>query len=141
MPSLRVRLTQAKQQIAQFVLKPFLVAFADFGFDLGQFLAHLAGNGGDGFPVKADAGSAFLELESAGEGGKGGDHPVELAFERIFTNIGAFPALQFLPGMGLGFGVLDGLIAEYMRVTPHHFFGNRLDHGGEIEITGQLPSG
>ena len=40
--------------------------------------------------------------------------------------------------MGLGFGVQDGLIAEYMRVTPHHFFGNRLDHGGEIEITGFL---
>ena len=36
-----------------------------------------------------------------------------------------------------GEGLFDA-IAEYMRVAAYHFCGNRLDHGGEIEIAGFL---
>ncbi len=97
-PQLAGEIDATEQQITDFIPEPGCVTAVDLGFDLGQFLAHLAEDGFHRWPVKPGTGGAFLQLVGAAEGGKGGNNPIQDAI-RGFIRTGFF-CLAFLVFVG-----------------------------------------
>ncbi len=116
---------------------------------LGGFLAHLVEDGGERWPVEADAGGFLLELDGAREGGEAARHVREkgrggrLRRRRACLGaggplLGLLDRLQALPGALRHAGGARLLVAEHVGMAADHLRGDGLDDIGEGEGAGLL---
>src|SRR5690348_13154190 len=73
------------------------VSFVECGLDLVRLLTDLGEHGARIVPVEADIAGLVLQLERAGEGGKGGWHPRQRTRPRLLAAFGALLGLDPLP--------------------------------------------
>mmetsp|Transcript_11734 Transcript_11734/g.18875 ORF Transcript_11734/g.18875 Transcript_11734/m.18875 type:complete len:213 (+) Transcript_11734:846-1484(+) len=111
-----------EQKITHFV-DHVLVTHRVARFDqFGRFLLDLVDHMRCVGPVKADAGGAFLQFESAQQRGQVHGHPVQRAALRFARPFGS---LDRLPVAGLLFGgFIAVFIAKHMRMPGHHLVRN-----------------
>ena len=90
-----------------------------------QLVEDLIGGG----PVKADAGGAVLEFQSAGQGGKGSGDAVKGAGGPTLFRLRGFPVAGLLRSR-----LVAGLVAKDMGVAGDHLVADRGDDIGEGEM-------
>jgi hypothetical protein len=126
---------QHEQQVADLIGQTGRIGVREFGAKFLNFLfkfgEDLIGVG----PVEADGGGSVGQFDGSGQSGQGDRHPGEGA---ELPAGGAFGGFLRLPGRGLGRGVADGRIAEYVRVAAYHLVADAFRDIAKGEQTGFL---
>ncbi len=131
-PRLRDRVGDREQDVADLVLETHRISGVELCAQLGQFLRDLVEHQRRLLPVEADAGGTGAQLGGARQGGQAERDAGEGAMLGAGVTLGR---LVVVPGHA---GIPGRLVAEDVRMPPHHLVGDQAGDGGEVEAVLRL---